>query len=145
MVTSRECIQVFGRPTVKFEYAHMEVYHTSFEERKAIPCLPERIYMNRQMVKPFRQGLRNAIDRDVACEILTWDGCFVVRKMRGKDAWSLHSWGIAFDINREWNELHQKPTMSPELVKCFTDAGFEWGGYWEDPIDGMHFQLAKIQ
>ena len=33
--------------------------------------------------------------------------------------------------------------MSPQLVKCFTDANFDWGGNWKTP-DGMHFQLATL-
>jgi len=33
--------------------------------------------------------------------------------------------------------------MSKELVSCFTDAGFDWGGTWERK-DGMHFQLKNI-
>jgi hypothetical protein len=33
--------------------------------------------------------------------------------------------------------------MSLELVNCFADAGFSWGGYFKKP-DGQHFQLVKI-
>jgi hypothetical protein len=56
---------------------------------------------------------------------------------------SLHSWGLAIDINAATNRFGGKPTMSAELVKCFTDAGFDWGGVWSNP-DGMHFQLARF-
>ena len=31
--------------------------------------------------------------------------------------------------------------MDKNLVKCFTDAGFGWGGNYSRP-DGMHFTLA---
>ena len=56
---------------------------------------------------------------------------------------SLHSWGIAIDLNAFENGLNMAPKLSPGFVKCFTDAGFEWGGNWQRK-DGMHFQLAKI-
>ena len=56
---------------------------------------------------------------------------------------SLHSWGIAIDVNAAWNQLNMTPTLSPEFVKCFIDAGFDWGGTWQRK-DGMHFQLKSI-
>ena len=56
---------------------------------------------------------------------------------------SLHSWGIAIDVNAFENGLHQEPRLSAGFVKCFTDAGFIWGGNWRRK-DGMHFELAKI-
>jgi hypothetical protein len=56
---------------------------------------------------------------------------------------SLHSWGIAIDVNAAWNGLGKEPTLTPEFVKCFTDAGFDWGGTWKRK-DGMHFQLSNI-
>lgn len=56
---------------------------------------------------------------------------------------SLHSWGLAIDFNAAWNGFGKTPTMSPELVKCFTDAGLDWGGTWSRP-DGMHFEIAKL-
>jgi hypothetical protein len=34
--------------------------------------------------------------------------------------------------------------FSDELVRCFAEAGFEWGGLWRTP-DGMHFQLPWTQ
>jgi hypothetical protein len=56
---------------------------------------------------------------------------------------SLHSWGIAIDVTAFENGLGKEPKLSSGFVKCFTDAGFEWGGTWKRK-DGMHFELAKI-
>ena len=68
--------------------------------------------------------------------------CFNIRQKRGSKATSLHSWGVAIDVNAAWNGFGKKPTLSAGFVKCFTDAGFDWGGTWSKP-DGMHFQLKK--
>ena len=62
-----------------------------------------------------------------------------------------HAFGIAVDINpssnpscgvtvacRGYNDLITD--MPPEVVQAFKDAGFIWGGDWEDHPDPMHFE-----
>ena len=70
-------------------------------------------------------------------------GCFNIRRARNGVYMSLHSWGLAVDVDANWNRLGQRPVISAGVVACFTDAGFEWGGTWERP-DGMHFQLKEL-
>jgi hypothetical protein len=94
-------------------------------------------------MEPLKAALNNVIDRGLEHEIITWDGCFNIRQKRGATSASIHSWGLAIDINATWNQFGRTPSMTPALVACFTDAGFDWGGSWAKP-DGMHFQLASI-
>ena len=108
-----------------------------------IGAIPKRLYTNRDMIKPLSSAFRNLIERQRVGELVTWDGCFNIRRKRRGVSASLHSWGLAIDVNASYNPMGRKPTLSPEFVRCFTDAGFEWGGGWGIP-DGMHFQLARI-
>jgi hypothetical protein len=108
-----------------------------------IGVIPKKIYCNRDMMAPLTQAFTNLISTNHVTELKTYDGCFNIRKKRGLTSMSLHSWGIAIDFNAFENGLNQTPKLSPGFVKCFTDAGFEWGGTWKRK-DGMHFQLAKI-
>jgi hypothetical protein len=96
------------------------------------------------MVEPLSKAFKKLIDTKCVNELKTWDGCFNIRKKRGLKSMSLHSWGLACDLNAFENGLNQKPKLSALFVSCFTTSGFEWGGHWENPVDGMHFQLAKI-
>ena len=138
MVTSKDCLKKYGPPeTEKF----MVMWDVPTELEHG--AIPKKIYCNRDMVAPLTQAFKNVVDRGLAAQIRTWDGCFNIRRKRAGASSSLHSWGIAIDINAAWNGFGKTPTMSKELVKCFTDAGFDWGGTWSKP-DGMHFQLAKI-
>ena len=105
--------------------------------------IPKRIYCNKDLSGPLSLAFKNLINRGIVGQLKTWDGCFNIRKKRGGATSSLHSWGIAIDVNAAWNGFGKTPTMSPEMVKCFTDAGFDWGGTWKKP-DGMHFQLSKL-
>lgn len=143
MVTAKDCIKKWGSPDTFNEGVFMQLWDIPDDINKAIPELPNRLYCNKALVAPLEKALRNIIDRCLTKEIETWDGCFNIRFSRGLRSWSLHSWGIAIDINAARNGLGKEPTMSAALVKCFTDAGFDWGGTWRRK-DGMHFQLKSI-
>lgn len=81
--------------------------------------------------------------------IVTWDGLFVPRHILWDQSrgFSTHSWGIAFDINVNWNGYASRPAPAgsrgsvAELVPLFAKHGFTWGGHWKTP-DGMHFQYG---
>lgn len=142
MVTSRQCFAQWGDPNTRAdEGTYMVLWDvpTALE----IGVIPKRLYCNRAMIEPLTRAFNNIISRGLINQLKTWDGCFNIRKKRGATSQSLHAWGIAIDINAAWNGFGKKPTMSKELVACFTDAGFDWGGVWSRP-DGMHFQLAKL-
>lgn len=138
MVTSAQALKKYGDPTKESNMILWDV-PTELE----IGLIPKRIYCNKDMVAPLGQAFKNLIATKHVKEIKTWDGCFNIRKKRALSSMSLHSWGIAVDINAFENQLNQIPKLTPGFVKCFTDAGFDWGGTWTRK-DGMHFQLAKI-
>lgn len=142
MVTSNQCLKKLGDPTiVENELKYMTVWDVP--NHLEIGVIPKKLYCNKLMVDPLIKAFTNILDRNLIKELKTWDGCFNVRRKRGLKSLSLHSWGIAIDINAAWNGLGKEPTISEELVKCFTDAGFDWGGTWNRK-DGMHFQLKNI-
>lgn len=138
MVTSQQCLKKYGTPESE---AHMTLWDvpTTLE----IGEIPKRIYCNRDMVAPLAKAFENLIATGHVKELRTWDGCFNIRKKRGASSSSLHSWGIAIDVNAAWNGFGKQPVLSAGFVKCFKDAGFDWGGDWTKK-DGMHFQLARI-
>jgi hypothetical protein len=138
MVTSQQALKKYGDPTLEKSMIVWDV-PTNLE----IGVIPKKLYCNKDMVAPLTQAFTNLISTGKVSELKTWDGCFNIRKKRGLSSMSLHSWGIAIDVNAAWNQLNMVPKLTPEFVKCFTDAGFEWGGTWTRK-DGMHFQLAKI-
>jgi len=140
MVTSKMCLDKYGPPTPNNKWLIVWDVPAELE----IGVIPKKIYCNKDLVGPLTQAFKNLIDRGFVNELKTWDGCFNIRKKRGAKSWSLHSWAIAVDLNAFENGLNQKPKLSIGFVKCFTNAGFDWGGDWKIPVDGMHFQLSKI-
>jgi hypothetical protein len=140
MITSAQALKRYGDPRTN-EAKHMVVLNVPSD--LLIGTVPRRIYCNRDLVMPLLQAFTNLRDRGLSDELKTWDGCFNIRNKRTGSTLSLHSWGLGVDANAAWNRLGKPPTLSPEFVKCWTDAGFDWGGHWKHP-DGMHFQLAEF-
>ena len=138
MVTSAQCLKKYGQPEA---HSHMTMWDVP--ANLEIGVIPKRLYCNKDMVAPLQKAFQNLITTGHVTELKTWDGCFNIRKKRGLTSMSLHSWGIAIDVNAFENGLNQTPKLSPGFVKCFTDAGFDWGGTWTRK-DGMHFQLSQI-
>lgn len=82
--------------------------------------------------------------------LLSCGGTFVPRHI-GRDVsrpFSSHSWGVAIDLNVDWNGYGQRPALRGqigslrEIVPIFAAHGFAWGGDFTTP-DGMHFELAR--
>jgi hypothetical protein len=140
MIRAQDCIVYFGNPQ-SHEKHFMVMWDVPSELE--IGVIPKRLYCNKVMVEPLTRAFKNLIETGHVSELKTWDGCFNIRNVRGRTSPSLHSWGVAIDVNAAWNGLGKAPTLTSGFIKCFTDAGFDWGGLWGRP-DGMHFQLAKL-
>ena len=139
MLTSQQCLRKYGPPSDS--NSHMTMWDVpGFLE---IGMIPKRIYCNRDLVMPLSKAFQELIRTGHVNELKTWDGCFNIRKKRGGSTMSLHSWGVAVDLNAYANCFGCRPQLTPGFVKCFTDNGFDWGGTWRKP-DGMHFQLKSI-
>lgn len=123
-----------------------------------IGVIPKRIYCHKSLINPLEQAFRALIETGRVKELKTWDGCYNPRPIRGYEKqWkryevegypkegakylSTHAWGMAIDVNAFENGLGKKPKLTAGFVKCFTDAGFVWGGHFKR-LDGMHFELS---
>jgi hypothetical protein len=158
MITSLDLFIKYGDP---FKHPNMVLWDVP--ANLEIGVIPKRIYCNKDMIEPLSKGFDNLITTGHVSELITWDGCFNIRPMRGYEkkfqaVWkreglksairymSLHSYGYAFDVNAFENRLGMKPKLSEAFVQCFKSAGFDWGGDFKgNRIDGMHFQLSNIK
>ena len=75
--------------------------------------------------------------------IQSYDGCYVLRQIRGVAKPSLHSWGLAIDVNAAEFPLGSLKQQDPVLIEAFSNHGFFWGGDFRLRKDPMHFQLTK--
>ena len=70
-------------------------------------------------------------------------GCYYPRYIAGTQQLSLHSFGIAFDLNVPGNQRGTVGEMSRAVVAIFKRWGFAWGGDW-GYTDPMHFEMNAI-
>ncbi len=142
LLTSGHIIDTIGTPE-KSAPKHCSILEIAAHVRTAIPALPGRIYCNNAMHVPLTRALASLVTWGLSHRIHTYDGCFNIRHKRGASSLSLHSWGLAIDINALTNRFCARPTTPNEVVMIFYDEGFDWGDGWSMP-DGMHFQLSRI-
>lgn len=106
-----------------------------------------RVTCHRVMLPQLRGALQELVDTDLAdlVQVEEYGGCWVPRFI-GRDPTrplSLHSWGIAVDLNVASNQLGTVGEMDPRVVDVMARWGFAWGGTWSTP-DPMHFELAAL-
>jgi hypothetical protein len=140
MTTASQLYVRFGAPELEHNMAVLIV-----PVSLGLAHVPHKIYCNRAIHKPLLQAFTSIANSGFQDKIKTWDGCFCLRKKRGGRSASLHSWGYAVDINAAWNQMGKVGTQSMEIVKCFKDAGFDWGGDWKGKcVDGMHMEYSHV-
>jgi hypothetical protein len=149
MVTSTQALKKYGEPSPSNPSLTLWDVPAELE----IGVIPKRIYCNKDLVEPLKKAFQELIRTGYVNELKTWDGCFNIRKKRGLSSMSLHSWGIAIDVNQADNQLGKtyaqlksegKTPFSEEFLQCFRNAGFDCGGDWKNRPDRMHFQLSKL-
>jgi hypothetical protein len=113
---------------------------------ESVPILGN-VTCHRVMLPQLRGALREVVARGLASEIHPdeYGGCYVPRFI-GRDpskGLSLHTWGIAVDLNVPGNLRGVPGEIDRDVVAIFKKWGFAWGGDWAW-TDPMHFELAQL-
>lgn len=112
------------------------------------------IQLHRLVAPEFELALGEAIKACPKYKIRMLGGFCARHQMHNpKNPLSLHSWGIAFDVNWDRNlvvsasaSIKEKAAgcdLPKEFVDAFRKRGWDWGGDWKSVKDYMHFQFAK--
>ena len=71
-----------------------------------------------------------------------YNGCYVVRDVRGGTDPSIHSWGLAIDFNYDQFPLGSTARQDPRLLQAFADHNWFYGGDFRTRKDPNHWQRA---
>lgn len=156
MTISEKLIEKYGDPTKDlkvFEARNMVLWDIPSYINAAIPALPNRLYCNKDLIPPLQATFYSLIELGLGKEIKTWDGCFNVRLIRGsKTTLSIHSFGLAVDMNASHNPLglskiqcRQKGLIpfSDQFDEVWRIHGWKLGIDFSRP-DGMHREFLNV-
>ncbi|MGA8210254.1 MAG: M15 family metallopeptidase [Nocardioidaceae bacterium] len=118
----------------------------AYIRRETVPILGQ-VTCNKGMLPQLRGALSEVVRQGLAASIHPGEyaGCYYPRFI-GRDpakGLSLHSWGIAVDLNVPGNQRGTVGQMDRRVVAIFKRWGFAWGGDW-NYTDPMHFEMASV-
>jgi D-alanyl-D-alanine carboxypeptidase len=111
---------------------------------ETMPILGE-VTCHRVMLPQLRAAFTEIQARGLADKIYPeqYAGCFYPRFIAGTTQLSLHSFGIALDLNVPGNQRGTVGEMDRTVVSIFKKWGFAWGGDW-NYTDPMHFGMDRL-
>lgn len=151
MMTREECIEKYGAIDLQSGYWEKKSEWLTLLE---VPPYFKHWYVggtqhaiahiacNKDIKEPLLNALQAINSKGLNSHLWTFDGCFNIRFSRGTDLISAHAWGLAVDLNAAQNPLHATSGgfyNMPQVVQCFKDQGFVWGGNFHGRTDPMHF------
>jgi hypothetical protein len=100
---------------------------------------------HRAMLPQLRAVMIEIVQRGLADEIHPdeYAGCYYPRYIAGTTSLSLHSFGIALDVNVPGNLRGTVGEIDRDVVAIFKKWGFAWGGDWSY-TDPMHFEMSAV-
>lgn len=118
--------------------------------KKANKVLPDKIYCNKKITSDLLNVFEELTKTELIREIVTYDGCFNPRYIRGMESRKIlsnHAFGTALDFNAALNPLgFSRNKLEKPFSVQFTDIwkmfNFQNGFVFNRP-DGMHFEYTK--
>lgn len=117
-----------------------------WEDRMVLlPSLPgwaRRLYVHGLIVDPLTLALARCVALGDGYLIQSL-GCFSPRAKRSDPAQlSLHSWGVAVDLNQATNPVGERGDIPDAWIEIWEAIGWTWGGRFRRR-DPMHMQWAS--
>jgi hypothetical protein len=117
-----------------------------FIRTEEVPILGT-VTCNKGMLPQFRAALDEIVKAGLADKIHPdeYAGCYYPRYIASdpSNGLSLHSWGIAVDLNVPGNLRGTVGEIDRGVVAIFKKWGFAWGGDW-NYTDPMHFEMNAV-
>lgn len=155
----KRLLNKYGNPmtqTAEFQKKFMVSWPVPMWIDTHIPALPNKMFINKDIVPVLEETLNRLISFGFYKEIVTYDGCFNPRYIRGEEkkknpTMSIHSWGLAIDFNAANNPLGLSRQQAKDrglspfteyFDEVWKEAGWTCGSSFKR-CDGMHFEYTS--
>jgi hypothetical protein len=106
-----------------------------------------RVRAHRSLAEHLAETLVACLRAGVPLHRLKYGGCYQWRSKRTSSELSLHTWGIAVDIEPAENPLGDEwkddgTRLDLRVIATFKSFGWFWGGDFSRTKDPQHFQWA---
>lgn len=151
-MTASQLIAKYGPPNRAYLDAECVIWHI----QESFTWFPAKVlYIN----KVFRDMLFvsfTAVEKaGLQHEIISCDGCYVDRPVRGSNSVSSHAYAAALDMDAAKGRMFiadglplsdpkRLGSWSPAFVQAMTSSGVFFGGYFKHRSDPMHWALADM-
>ncbi|HTN45657.1 MAG TPA: M15 family metallopeptidase [Flavipsychrobacter sp.] len=103
-----------------------------------------KLFIHKDFKTKLSAAFRALEEKGLHREIRSFDGCYNLRYVRGSQtSLSVHSWGVAIDLNAKENPLSSEGKWSYEFLKTMLDHEIFCGQNWVGRKDPMHFALVN--
>jgi hypothetical protein len=152
MTASEDMISKYGMPDGHYQ----SEWCVLWEIQKDFPWFPtKRIFLNKDFKDMLFASFTAVQSGGLQSEIKKFDGCLVVRNVRGMNSYSAHAWGAAIDLNAQDDPMVIKPVglitaqdrlgkWSQGFVDAMISGGIHYGGYFKNRPDPMHFAMLNM-
>lgn len=151
-MTGPELIAKYGPPDGKYQANNCMLWSIQLD----FPWFPvSHIFLNNVFKSMLFSSFTAVQKAGLQGEIKAYNGCLVVRQVRGRNSQSAHSYGCAVDLNASDDTMVIKNIKniipadrlgkwSHGFVDAMTSSGVFFGGNFKSRPDPMHFSMADM-
>ena len=145
---------VDGTPTLMNDWKDKNLMRVTVPQLRGLDCYGSKssgmMTFHKKAAAQLLAAFQEIEESGLRDLVLSFGGTYLFRLIRGSTTTlSNHAYGVALDLNMNWNGLGKCPALAKErgtlrpLVPLFERYGFYWGGWYRSRRDGMHFECVQ--
>ncbi len=152
MTAQQLMIEKYGQPDGAYQAKYCILWHIEQD----FPWFPAtNIFLNKDFKEMLFKSFTAVQAAGLQGYVKKYNGCLVIRPVRGLSSYSAHAWGCAIDLNASADPMVIKKlkditpsdrlgTWPQAFVDAMTSSGIFFGGNFVNRPDPMHFSMLDM-